>query len=116
MLLGRVFCYTFTMHFSKLFRVKDGKLDILKQWFAVLGNERREEALATFSYENIEREVFVLFKGNDGENNVISFNEANGEHRKGDTEVKINQEHNKIKLECLEPISDNGEILLDLRI
>jgi hypothetical protein len=104
------------MHFSKILRVKEGKLDIIKQWFKVLDGERREEAIATFVYENVEREVFVLFKGNDGEHYVVGLNEVNGEHKKGDPSVQINQEHNSIRQECLEPISGNGEVLLDLRI
>jgi len=104
------------MHFSKISRVKEGKLDTLKRWFEVLSNERKEEAIATFAYENVVREIFVLFKGRDGEDYVIALNEVNGEHKKGDPEVKINQEHNRIRLECLEPISENGEVLLDLSI
>lgn len=102
------------MHFSKIFKVKDGKLNILKQWFDVLSNERREEAISTFEYENVEREVFVMFKGIDGDDYVIGLNEVNGELKKGDPSVQINQEHRKIMEECLESISENGEVLLDL--
>ena len=104
------------MLFSKIFRVKKDKLDTLKQWFVVLSNERKEEAIATFAYENVTREVFVLFKGDDGKYYVIGFNEVNGEHKKGDPDVKINQEHRKIREECLERISENGEVLLDLSV
>ena len=104
------------MHFSRIFKVKEGKLEKLRQWFQVLGSERRDEALATFEYENVSREIFVLFKGHDGANYVIGMNEVTGEHRKGDPEVKINQEHTSIKAECLEPVSERGEVLLDLRI
>jgi len=102
------------MHFSKLFRVKEGKVDILKQWFAVLSKERKEEAISTFKYENVEREVFVLFKGDEGEYYVIGLNEHSGLRKTGDPTVKINQEHTRILVECLEKISDNGEMLLDL--
>lgn len=102
------------MHFSKIFRVREGKLDTLKEWFDVLSNERKEEAIATFAYENVTRETFALFKGNNGQHYVIGLNEVSGQHRKGDSEVKINQEHTKVRQECLEPISENGEILLDL--
>ena len=104
------------MHFSKILRVKEGKLNTVRQWFEVLSHERREEAVATFAYENVEREVFVLFKGHEGEHYVIGFNEVSGEHKKGDPGVQINREHNKIRQECLEPISENGEVLLDLCI
>jgi hypothetical protein len=104
------------MRFSKIFKVKEGKLGELKQWFDVLSGERKEEAIATFEHENVSREVFTLFQGKDGFYYVIGLNEVTGEHRKGDTEVKINQEHTKIFKNCLEPISDNGEVLLDLSI
>jgi len=104
------------MHFSKIFRVKEGKLETLKQWFDVLNGERREEAIATFAYENVTREVFVLFKGYDDHHYVIGFNETNGEHKMGDPNIQINQEHKRIREECLERISENGEVLLDLRV
>tara|TARA_B100001989_G_C24536339_1_gene464636 strand:- start:1656 stop:1970 length:315 start_codon:yes stop_codon:yes gene_type:complete len=102
------------MHFSRLLKVKEGKLETLKDWFYVLGGDRKEEAIATFEYENVSREVFALFKGRDGHHYVIGFNEVTGEYRKGDPEVKINQEHTKILKECLEPVSENGSVLLDL--
>jgi len=89
-------------------------LDVLRAWLTVLGTERKDEAVATFAYENITREVFVLFEGNDGEHYVIGCNEVSGERRPGDPEVKINQEHAQVRQECLEPISERGEILLDL--
>jgi len=108
--------YNNFMRFSKIFKVKEGKLDELKQWFEVLGGERKKEAIATFEYENVSREVFALFKGKDELYYVVALNEVVGEHRKGDPEVKINQEHTKILKECMEPISDNGEVLLDLSI
>jgi hypothetical protein len=104
------------MRFSKLFRVKEGKLDTLKQWFEILSNQRRGEAVTTFAYENISREIFVLFTGNDGYNYVIGLNEVTGEYKTGDPDVKINQEHKAIREECLEPISDNGAVILDLSL
>jgi hypothetical protein len=102
------------MNFSKLFKVKEGKLGDLKEWFDVLSGDRTEEARATFEYENVTREVFVLFVGYDGKNYVIGCNEVNGEPKSGNPEVKINQEHNRVKKECLESISERGEVLLDL--
>ena len=108
--------YNVFMRFSKIYKVKEGKLDKLKYWFNVLSSDRREEAIATFDYENISREVFALFKGKDGLDYVIGLNEVIGEHKKGDPQVKINQEHSKILDECLEPISEAGEVLLVLNI
>ena len=81
-----------------------------------MNGDRREEALATFEYENVTREVFVLFKGQNGENYVIGYNEVNGEPQSGDVAVKINQEHRRVREECLESISERGEILLDLKL
>lgn len=104
------------MQFSKIYKVKEGKLTMLRQWFLVLSNERMDEAVATFAYENVTREVFILFKGLDDNNYVVGFNETNGELKKGDPEVKINQDHAQVKEECLERISENGEILLDLSV
>jgi len=104
------------MHFSKILKVKEGKLETLKEWFKVLGGDRKEEVIRTFEHENVAREVFVLFKGREGQDYVIGVNVITGEHRKGDPEVKINQEHTKILKECLEPISENGEVLLDLSL
>ena len=58
--------YNALMYFSKLLKVKEGKLETLKEWFEVLGGDRRGEAVKTFEYENVSREIFVLFSGNDG--------------------------------------------------
>lgn len=91
-------------------------MDDIKSWFKVLSGDRKEEAIATFEYENVSREVFVLFSGHNGNSYVVGLNETTGEHRGGDPDVKINQEHTKILKECLEPVSDNGSVLLDLQI
>lgn len=104
------------MQFSRLYKVKEGKINIFKQWLAVLNGERKQEAVATFVHENITREVFVLFNGIDGDAYVAGLNEANGCIEKSDQAVAINQEHSEIKRECLESISEPGEILLDLAI
>lgn len=104
------------MHFSKIFKVKEGKLEIVKKWFNTLNTIRREEAIATFEYEGITREVFVMFEGKDGSCYVIGLNEAIKEPKRGDPDIKINREHNAIKQECLEPFTDNGNIILDLKV
>jgi len=104
------------MYFSKIFKIKEGKLEKFKSWLHSLETDRREEALKTFEYENITREVFAIFKGKDSNHYVIGLNEiSDGEPKAGDPNVKINQEHGVIKKECLEPFSDNGEVILDLR-
>ncbi len=104
------------MNFSRLLKVKEGKLETLKEWFEVLGGERKREAIGTFEYENVSRELFVLFSAEDGNHYVIGMNEVTGEHKKGDPAVQINQEHRKVMEECLERVSERGEVLLDLRI
>ncbi len=102
------------MYFSRIFKVKDGKLLRLKEWMEQLSTVRRSEAINTFEYENVTREIFVYFKGHDGNNYVIGLNEANEPYRSAEPTVPINQEHNSIKKECLEPISEKGEVWLDL--
>ncbi len=104
------------MHFSRLFKIKEGKLEKVKDWFNQLNTQRRDEAIATFEYEQVTREVFVLFQNNTGDSYVIGFNEASGIPGKSDPSVQINKEHTAIKMECLEPISNPGEVLMDLKI
>lgn len=103
------------MYVSRIFRIKEGKLDTFKDWMVQLSGPRKEEAIATFAHENVTREMFVLFRGDDGHHYVIGMNEAS-DLRPGDPNVPINQEHNAIKKECLEAISEKGEVLLDLSI
>lgn len=102
------------MYFGRLYKIKDGKLEKIRDWFNKLNTDLRDEAIATFSHEGVQREVFALFKGSNKEYYVVGLNEASGIPKQGDPSVQINQEHAAIKLECLEAISDKGEILLDL--
>jgi hypothetical protein len=104
------------MHFSKLYRVKEGKLDQIINWFKELSTARKNEAIATFEYEGVKREMFVLFAGNDGTHYVIGLNDSDGIPKPGNPNVPINQEHAKMKNECLEAISMPGEMLIDLHI
>lgn len=103
------------MYFSKLFKIKDGKLEVFRDWMDQLGTARRDEALATFAFEHVSREIFVLFRGLDNTHFVIGLNEANGTPGESDASLPINQQHAAIKKECLEVISEPGEILLDLK-
>ena len=104
------------MYFSRLFKIKEGKLGTFTSWMDEIMESRKDETLSTFAYERITREMFVLFKGNDGADYVIGLNEAPAEPGESDPSVEINQLHLKIKRECLEPISMHGEILLDLSL
>ena len=102
------------LHFSRIFKIKAGKLDAFKKWMNELSTVRKEEAIATFAYEHVTREIFALFKGTDGTHYAIGMNEASENYRPGDPNVPINQTHDAIKKECLEPITERGEVLLDL--
>ncbi len=105
------------MHFSKIFKVREGKLEKWKGWMRELDTTRRKEALETFEFENITRETFVLFKGINGEHYVLGLNETKDPSQilgPSDKNIPINFEHTAIKKECLEPISEPGEIFLDL--
>ncbi len=107
------------MHFSKLFKIKEEKVEKIRDWFAQLSGLRRAEAIATFGYENITREAFVIFKGTDGNQYVTGFNEITEnatEPGPSDKTVSINLEHKAIMRECLEPISESGEVLMDLNV
>jgi hypothetical protein len=105
---------THSLYFSMLWKIKAGKLDVFRDWMNQLKDVRREEALATFGHESITREVFVLFSDSEGNHYVLGFNEASISPKSPDLSIPINVEHKKIKEECLEPITDPGEVLLDL--
>ena len=106
------------LHFSRLFKVKEGKVETIKNWLTTLNTARKDEAIATFAYEGVTREVFVLFTGVDGQYYIAGFNETTGgTPGPSDKSVPINQEHTSIMKECLEPLSMNrGEVLMDLHI
>ncbi len=105
------------IYFSKIFKVKEGKLEILRNWLTELNTTRREEAKATFPYEHVTREVFTLFEGVECWY-VIAFNESEDSEvpGKSDPSIPINQQHNAIKKECLEPFSQNGEVVMDISL
>lgn len=103
------------MYFSKLFKVKEGKLERVREWMETINTSRREEAIATFEYENVTREIVTLFEGLDGSYYLVGLNEVIEPYRTGDPSIKINQEHVEFKKECLEPISKKGEVLSDLQ-
>ncbi|HTU12437.1 MAG TPA: DUF6176 family protein [Allosphingosinicella sp.] len=103
------------MYPSRLYMVKQGMLQEVQDWMLTLSTVRREEALATFQYEDVDREIFVLFRGFGGEYYAFGFNLAGEAYRPGDPDVLINREHLAMKKACLEPISAKGEVFLDLK-
>lgn len=102
------------LYFSKIFKIREGKLDRVKEWMHELSGPRKQEAEDTFVFENVNREVVAIFEGEDGSSYLIGLNEANADYKSGDLSVKINQEHASFKKECLEPITKKGEVVLDL--
>lgn len=95
-----------------LFKIKEGKLNVWKEWCNELMHSRKEEAIATFADENVKRETFVMFTTKEG-NFVTGRNEYIEDLRKGSPDVQINIDH-KIKMrECLEPLAP-GDIICDL--
>ncbi len=111
--------YSFCMeniYFSKIFKVKEGKLDILKDWLIALNTTRKDEALATFAHEGVTRETFSIFKGLDNEYYCIAINLSLDTPGLSDKSVPINQEHTLKKKECLLPFSENGEVFMDLKL
>jgi hypothetical protein len=105
------------MHFSRIWKVREGKLETFKNWMDQLDDARRDEALATFEFEHVTREAFVLFPGKDGIQYVVAMNETTaGDPLPSDKSVAINVEHRAIMLECLEAITEPGQVLLDLKL
>lgn len=92
-----------------LYKVKEGKLDTLKEWSLDL-QKRLPEALETMRQENVRREVFRLFKH---QNNwfAVGLQELSGEHKKADMSVELNRKHAEVLKECLEGLV--GEVLYD---
>lgn len=102
---------------SAIFKIKPDKVNVWCDWCDKLQTVYKEEAIATFGYENVRRETFLLFKiGEDfytvgiGEAKIIDQPILSG-----DPSVQINIEHKNMKRECLEPVS-SGQTLYDLNI
>lgn len=101
------------IYFSKIFVVKQDREAEFSAWVDYI-NSHKDEAIATFEYEGINREVFVTFQGRDDRTYVIFSNEADQEPIPGDQSVPINAEHTRIKNECLEPIAGRGQVVVNL--
>lgn len=103
------------LYFSKLFRIKQGKLEIFTDWLNTINGPLKEEALTTLTQERVTRETYVLFRNkNQDIYYVVGLNEALDTPLDSDPNISINQKHKQIKSECLEPISNPGEIILNL--
>jgi len=105
--------YSMNTYFSKIFKIKPDKEHVFFDWMEEI-HMRKEEAVKTFEYEGVRREVFVTFKNPGGDTYVVGFNEALEAPKKSDKNVEINRKHAEIMRECLEPISERGTVVLDL--
>jgi len=94
------------------FKIKEGKLDVWKDWCITVNTLLRIHALKTMEYEHSSREYWVLFSlGED--HYVLGASEFFDEPRKADMTEMINIEHRKIIDECLTFVC-KGESLCDL--
>ncbi len=104
------------MYISNIYKIKDGKLDQVKSWCMTLNGERRIEALINYAYEDISREMLVIFKGKDKNYYAIDLNETKARSQDRDQDVPINKDQTALKKECFEAISEKGEVLVDIDI
>lgn len=79
---------------------------MLKAWALEL-KHREPEVLKTLEYENVAYETMVLFRTEDhpgGQWFVMGMQIIDGEHRKADMSVELNQKHFEVLRQCLEPV------------
>lgn len=104
------------MYISNIFKIKEGKLDQVKAWAVALNGERRIEAIVNYVYEDISREMLVIFKGKDKNYYALDLNETKARSQYRDQDVPINRDHTALKKECFEAISEKGEVMLDFKL
>jgi hypothetical protein len=85
---------------GNLFKIKEGKIDIWKEWCNELNTSLRNDAIATLKEEGNVQEVFVVFELN-GDFYTIGL--AEGQNLPA-TNKEINIKHKAISKECLEKI------------
>jgi hypothetical protein len=90
-----------------LLKIKENKKDQWKHWCNLLMTTRKKEALESLKKENVLSEECYFLKINDVDYllGVVTYE---GELKKADMSMPINQEHDKQKKECLEFV-DNLE-------
>lgn len=89
----------------RLFKVKDGKLSEWLSWCEKLNTTLREEAGATIRDEGALYEFFVTFELNGSHYSIGFMLTADGqEPQPSDSSQAINQEHRRLRQECLEYI------------
>lgn len=83
----------------KQFKIKPGKVDVIKDWFNTIQTTRYEEAMETIRQENVISEIWSI--SNDGQS-VFYFQKAKDNHQSADKTIPINAEHHEIMHECFE--------------
>jgi hypothetical protein len=97
---------------AKLFKVKEGKLELWREWCAFL-NQHTEEVLETLGQERVSRESCLLFLLNDTYY-VVGMSEWFATPVKSD-DRELNVKHRAMLTECLEPV-DRCETLYDFKL
>ena len=95
----------------RVYKVKEGKLDKLRDWTNKLSGVYRKEVLESLREEMVEREFIAIFEMND---NYYVFGFMDGECLPA-TDTDLNRSHKDIMKECLEPVS-GAEVLYDLKV
>jgi hypothetical protein len=81
-----------------VYKIKEGKLGIWKDWCHEVSTTLRKEAIATLGEEKSTQEVFLIFKL-DGQWYTLGAGE--GECLSSNKEKEINIKHDQMKKECL---------------
>lgn len=85
---------------GNLFKIKEGKLEIWKNWCHELNTSLRVEATETIKEEGNVQEVFVLFELN---NEWYTIGLGEGENLPA-SDKEINKKHRATAKECLKKI------------
>lgn len=98
------------MPLSKIYKIKNDKLITWQKWCRELETSRKEEALETIKEEAAILETFINFQiSSEWYTLGLAASKDNGELILARQDRQINQDHKRIKQECLELITD-GEI------
>ncbi len=88
------------MTLINILKIKEGKLDQLKDWCLQLGTTLKEGALESLSEEQVDQEGCFLFSIN-GEHYVAGYMHSPTEILPA-TDSELNRKHKQMKAECLE--------------
>lgn len=83
-------------------KIRDGKLEKLKEWGRVISGERLGEVIDSLKQENVSREMAYIVKLTDGYY-FVGHMESSRDIKKANVNLKINIDHSEILRDCLEP-------------